>query len=33
MFVGFTDAVDTNIPYLLVERNAWNDERGAFQQP
>jgi rhodanese-related sulfurtransferase len=31
MFVGFTDAVDTNIPYLLVDRDAWNDERGAFQ--
>ncbi|MGE4404667.1 rhodanese-like domain-containing protein [Pseudomonas sp.] len=31
MFVGFTDAVDTNVPYLLVDRNAWNEERGAFQ--
>jgi rhodanese-related sulfurtransferase len=31
MFVGFTDAVDVNVPYLLVDRDAWNDERGAFQ--
>lgn len=31
MFVGFTDAVDVNVPFLLVDRNSWNDERGVFQ--
>lgn len=31
MFTGFTDVVDVNVPYLLVERDVWNDERGAFQ--
>lgn len=30
MFVGSTDSVDVNIPYLLVDRNQWNEERGIF---
>lgn len=31
MFVGFTDAVHINIPFLLVDRNGWEDKRGVFQ--
>jgi rhodanese-related sulfurtransferase len=31
MFVGFTDAVHVNIPYLIVDRNAWNAEKGVFK--
>lgn len=31
MFVGFTDAVDVNIPFLIVDRNQWNEERGVFK--
>lgn len=31
MFIGFTDAVDQNIPYLLVERNEWQDEAQRFR--
>jgi rhodanese-related sulfurtransferase len=31
MFVGFTDAVHVNIPYLIVDRSAWNGERGVFK--
>lgn len=30
MFVGFTDAVDTNIPFLLVDRSQWDAERNIF---
>ncbi len=30
MFVGGTDMVDLNIPYMLVDRNSWNEERGTF---
>ena len=30
MFVGFTDAVDVNIPFLLVDRNQWDAERNIF---
>ena len=30
MFVGATDAADINIPFLLVDRNQWNAERGIF---
>lgn len=30
MFVGFSDSVHTNIPYLLVDRRQWNEERGVF---
>lgn len=31
MFVGFSDAVDVNIPYLLVDRTQWNAEKGVFR--
>lgn len=31
MFVGFTDAVHTNVPYLLVDRRAWDEQRGTYQ--
>ena len=31
MFTGFTDSVHVNIPYLIVDRNAWNGERDTFQ--
>lgn len=31
MFVGFSDSVHTNIPYLLVDRQQWNEERGVFK--
>lgn len=30
MFVGFTDAVDVNIPFLMVDRSKWNAERNIF---
>ncbi len=30
MFVGFTDAVDTNIPFLMADRTQWNAERNIF---
>lgn len=30
MFVGFTDAVDVNIPFLLADRTQWNTERNIF---
>lgn len=31
MFVGFSDSVHANIPYLLVDRRQWNEERGVFR--
>lgn len=31
MFVGFTDAVDINVPYLMVDRTAWDDKRGVYK--
>lgn len=31
MFVGFTDAVHVNIPYLMVDRTAWEDKRGVYK--
>jgi rhodanese-related sulfurtransferase len=31
MFTGFTDLVDLNIPFLLVDRSRWNGEKGTFQ--
>ncbi|MCW2313215.1 rhodanese-like domain-containing protein [Rhodoferax antarcticus] len=31
MFVGFTDAVHVNIPFLMVDKNAWEDKRGVFK--
>ena len=30
MFVGFTDVVDANVPFLLVDRTRWNEARGNF---
>lgn len=30
MFVGFTDAVDVNIPFLLVDRTEWDADRNIF---
>jgi rhodanese-related sulfurtransferase/predicted peroxiredoxin len=29
-FVGFTDEVDANIPFLLADQTRWNAERGMF---
>ncbi len=31
MFVGGTDMVDLNIPYMIVDRDSWNEERGTFE--
>lgn len=31
MFVGFTDAVHVNVPYLLVDRDNWDDQRGTYK--
>jgi len=31
MFVGFTDAVHVNVPFLMVDRSAWDDKRGVFK--
>jgi len=31
MFVGFTDAVHVNVPYLLVDRSQWDDDRGTYR--
>lgn len=31
MFVGFTDAVHINVPYLLVDRSAWDEQRGTYR--
>ena len=30
MFIGFTDAVDINIPFLVADRTQWNAERNIF---
>ena len=30
MFIGFTDSVDTNIPFKLVDRTRWNEKKGVF---
>jgi rhodanese-related sulfurtransferase len=30
MFTGFTDAVDSNIPYQTVDRTTWNEKKGVF---
>ncbi|WP_201617755.1 rhodanese-like domain-containing protein [Psychrobacter urativorans] len=30
MFVGFTDAVDTNIPFKLVDRTQFNEDKASF---
>lgn len=31
LFVGFTDAVDINIPYLMVDRSQWDTEKTRFR--
>lgn len=31
MFVGFTDAVHANIPFLMVDSTRWDEKRGAFR--
>ena len=31
MFVGFTDAVHVNVPYLMVDRTSWDDKRGVYK--
>lgn len=31
MFVGFTDAVHVNVPYLLVDRSIWDEQRGSYK--
>jgi len=31
MFVGFTDSVHVNVPYLLVDRGVWDEQRGAYK--
>lgn len=31
MFIGFTDQVDQNIPYLMVNRNNWRDDQQRFE--
>ena len=31
MFVGFTDAIHVNVPFILVDRGQWNAERGVFR--
>ncbi|SIS41630.1 rhodanese-like domain-containing protein [Neptunomonas antarctica] len=31
MFIGFTDAVDINIPYLMVDRSQWDDKKKRFR--
>lgn len=31
MFVGFSDAVHANVPYLLVDRDGWDAKRGVYR--
>lgn len=31
MFIGFTDSVDLNIPYLMVDRTQWDAEKNRFR--
>jgi len=31
MFIGFTDVVHANVPYLMVDRTQWDDSRGVFR--
>ncbi len=33
MFIGATDAVDINIPFKLVNRTQFNDDKGVFMMP
>ena len=30
-FTGFTDVVDQNIPFVLVDRSEWLEDRGVFR--
>lgn len=30
MFTGFTDVVDVNIPFLLANRERWNEQKSVF---
>jgi rhodanese-related sulfurtransferase len=30
MFIGFTDEVDANVPYLMVDRSQWDDTKKRF---
>lgn len=30
MFTGFTDVVDINIPFLLANREKWNEQKSVF---
>lgn len=31
MFIGFTDSVDLNIPYLMVDRSQWDSDKNRFR--
>lgn len=31
MFVGFADTVHVNVPFMLVDRSAWDDKRNVFR--
>ncbi|PID42835.1 MAG: sulfurtransferase [Proteobacteria bacterium] len=31
MFTGFTNEVDSNIPYLMVNRNQWDSKKNRFK--
>ncbi len=31
MFIGFTDSVDLNIPYLMVDRTQWDADKNRFR--
>ena len=31
MFIGFTDVVHANVPYILVDRTRWDEKRGVFK--
>ncbi len=31
MFVGFSDAVHANVPFMMVDRSQWNAEKGVFR--
>lgn len=31
MFIGFTDEIDLNIPYLMVDRTQWDAQKNRFR--
>lgn len=31
MFIGFTDVVSVNIPYMLVDRTQWNEQKAGYR--